>query len=235
MKRSNIPGTTIIDKCDMDTSKPKLEDRFMTFIGRIEGSENIDDSLSHAELSYGKRADFLLNERKVILEIKSMKTDPHYKIEERISPHRSRPEFPLFYWKSDLNTILPHLPDGKKIRHDIFHAVTRAVQTALEKADDQIQATKTALKLDSSCGVVAILNENIDILSPDVIAAKANQMLLKTRDGDIRYKQLSFVWIISESHMMISRVGAEHLPLILLEGPLRKIMKMWASILIVYR
>ena len=191
----------------------------MTFIGRLDGSENIDNSLSNVELSYGKRADFLLNERKVILEIKSLKIDPHYKIEERLSPHRSRPEFPHFYWKSDLDTILPHLPDGEEIRHTIFHAVTRTVQTALEKVDDQIQSTKEALKLESSCGVVAILNENINILSPDVVAAKANQMLLKTRNDDIRYKQLSFVWIISESHILIAKDGAEHLPLILLEGP----------------
>lgn len=210
---------TVVGKCNMATSKPSLEDRFMTFIGRLDGSENIDNSLSNVELLYGKRADFLLNERKVILEIKSLKVDPHYKIEERISPHRSRPEFPHFYWKSDLDTILPYLPDGEEIRHNIFHAVTRAVQTALEKADDQIHATKGALKLESSCGVVAILNENIDILSPDVIAAKANQMLLKTKNGNIRYKQLSFVWIISESHLLISKDGAEHLPLILLEGP----------------
>lgn len=203
----------------MDTSKPSLEDRFMTFTDRLEGSENIDNSLSNAELSYGKRADFLLNERKVVLEIKSVEINPHYKIEERLSPHRSRPEFPLFFWDSDLDTILPNLPDGDKIRHDIFHALTRAVQTALEKADDQIQATKAALKLGSACGLVAILNENIDILPPDVITTKANQMLLKLRNGDIRYKQLSFVWIISESHTLIGKDGAEHLPLILLEGP----------------
>ena len=203
----------------MDTSKPSLEDRFMTFIDRLEGSENIDDSLSNVELSYGKRADFLLNERKLILEIKSLKINPHYKIEERLSPHRNRPEFPLFYWKSDLDTILPNLPDGEKIRQDIFHAVTRAVQTALEKADDQIHATKTALNLESSCGVVAMLNENIDILSPDIVAAKANQMLLKLKNGDIRYRHISFVWIISQSHILVRKDGAEHLPLVLLEGP----------------
>ena len=43
----------------MGDSKPSLEDRFMAFLNRLEGSENIDDSLSNGELSYGKRADFL--------------------------------------------------------------------------------------------------------------------------------------------------------------------------------
>ena len=210
---------TSIGNCSMNTSKPSLVDRFMTFVGRLEGSENIDDSLSNVELSFGKRADFLLNERQVILEIKSLEINPQYKIDQRLSPHRSRSEFPLFYWTSDLEAILPNLPDGEEIRRDIFHAVTRAVQTALEKADDQIQATKSALKLGSACGVVAMLNENVDILSPDVVTAKASQMLLKLRDGGIRYRQISFVWIISESHMLISKDGAEHLPLILLEGP----------------
>lgn len=203
----------------MDTSKPSLEDRFLTFVDRLEGSENIDDSLSNAELSYGKRADFLLNERRIILEVKSLETNPHYKIEERLSPHKNRPEFPLFYWKSDLDKILPNLPDGEKLRQEVFHAVTRDVQTSLEKADDQIEATRTALKLESACGVVAMLNENIEVLAPDVVTAKASQMLLKLRNGDIRYKQISYVWIISESHILISKDGAENLPLILLEGP----------------
>ena len=97
--------------------------------------------------------------------------------------------------------------------------MTRAVQTALEKADDQIEATRTALKLESACGVVVMLNANIEVLAPDVVTAKAGQMLLKLRNGDIRYKQISYVWIISESHILISKDGAEHLPLILLEGP----------------
>ena len=201
------------------TSKPSLEDRFQAFLDQLDGAESIDDSLSDTELSHGKRADFLLDQRRIVLEVKSLEADPEYKINERIAAHRDRPEFPIFFWKADLNEILSYLPDGEEIRRQIFHAVTRAVQGALEKADDQIEATKTALNLEHACGVVAILNEEIRILAPDLVTAKASDMLLKTKDNSIRYKQIAYVWIISESHILVSKDGSEHLPLILLEGP----------------
>ena len=200
-------------------SSPSLEDRFQAFLDQLDGAESIDDSLSDRELSHGKRADFLLDQRRIVLEVKSLEADPEYKIKERLAPHQERQEFPVFFWKADLNEILPYLPDGEEIRQQIFHAVMRAVQGALEKADDQIEATKTALNLEHAGGVVAILNEEIGILAPDLVTAKASEMLLKTRDNNVRYKEIAYVWIISESHILVSKDGSEHLPVILLEGP----------------
>ena len=107
------------------TSKPSLEDRFQAFLDQLDGAESIDGSLSDTELSHGKRADFLLDQRRIVLEVKSLEADPEYKIEERLAAHRNRPEFPIFLWKADLNEILPYLPDGKEIRRQMFHAVMR--------------------------------------------------------------------------------------------------------------
>lgn len=191
----------------------------MAFLEQLESAESIDDTLSDAEVAHGKRADFLLDQRRIVLEVKSLEADPEYKIEERLSAHRRRPEFPVFYWEADLNEILPYLPDGEEIRREIFHAVTRAVQGALEKADDQLEATKIALGIPNACGVVAILNEKIGILAPELVSAKASQMLLKTKDGDLRYRHIAYVWIISESHRIGHEGGPEQLPLILMEGP----------------
>ncbi|MGH6899959.1 MAG: hypothetical protein ACREJ5_25965 [Geminicoccaceae bacterium] len=203
----------------MNEVKRTLENRFLAFLAQSDGAECIDETLSEAELVYGKRADFLMDHRRVILEVKSLGVDPEYKVEERLKPHRNRPEFPAFYWAAELNEILPHLPDGEEVRREIFHAVTRSVQSALENADDQIAATKTALGLTDACGVVAILNEKVGILAPEFVTAKASQMLRKTKNGGIRYRNIAYVWIIAESHRLAGKDGSEHLPLILLEGP----------------
>lgn len=157
--------------------------------------------------------------RRIVLELKSLEADPEYKVEERLAPHRKRTKFPVFYWDADLNELLSHLPDGQDIRREISNAVTRSVQGALEKADDQIEATKRALGLERSCGAVVILNERVGILAPELVTAKASQMLLKTRDGAFRYKNIAYVWIVSESHRLTTTERTEHLPLILLEGP----------------
>ena len=203
----------------MKTSQASLEDRFKAFLNSLHSVESIDDMLSDAELAHGKRADFLLHRRLIVLEVKSLETDPEHKIEERLAPHRTRPEFPAFFWDAELSEILSYLPDGQDIRHEIAHAVTRSVQGALEKADDQIEATKRALGLRSSCGAVAILNERVGVLAPDLVTAKASQFLLKTCDGVVRYKNIAYVWIVSESHRVATTEPNEHLPLILLDGP----------------
>ena len=48
----------------------------------------VEDTLTEEELSCAKRADFLLNKRRIVLEIKSLKVDSKYKVEERLRPHR---------------------------------------------------------------------------------------------------------------------------------------------------
>ena len=53
-----------------------MEDRFKAFLSQMDNVESIDDTLSDAELVGGKRADFLLDGRRVVLEIKSLEADP---------------------------------------------------------------------------------------------------------------------------------------------------------------
>lgn len=210
---------TWTEKIQMSGTAQSLEDRFLSFLGQQQDAESIDNTMSEAELGNGKRADFLLDKRQIILEVKTLKSDPAYKVDEKLNPHRARPEFPAFYWKAGLDEILPHLPDGEVIRREIFHAVTRAVQGGFESADDQIAATKRSLNLQEACGVVAFLNEDIAVLAPQLVTAKASQMLLKKRSGAFRYTNIAYAWIISEAHHMRGLAGPKSVPLILLEGP----------------
>lgn len=197
-----------------------LEEKFSTFLKQVDGAECIDESFSDRDLKGKKRADFLLTNRTVILEIKTLVSDTAEKADALLFTHQNRPDFPLFYWESDLDEILPYLADGENIRKEIVHAVTRPVQTALEKADDQIHATKEVLELPDSCGVLVFLNESVTILAPDIVSAKAMQMLRKTRDGSIRYRQLAYVLVISESHTVISESHQNAFPVSIVEGPM---------------
>lgn len=221
-------------------SRKSLEDRFITFLSQLDNAENIDDTFSESELSNGKRADFLLDGRRYVIEIKSLETDPEYKVEERLKPYRERRDFPIVYGEVGLNRVLSVMSDGQKINKKIVHAITRQVQSALEKADDQIEATKKALSLKEACGVVVILNEKVSILSPELLVHTVNNMLLKKRNGDWRYKSIAYVWILSEKHCLITPGKTKYIPLILIEGPnatsyhqaltyLQQLQKRWAE------
>ena len=192
-----------------------LEQRFIRFLGGLEGAENLDILLSQDT----ERADFLLGHRQIILEIKSLETDPEYKVHDRLREHENRPEYPLFYWPAEVSEILAHLPDGDRISATMFNAVTNSIERGFKKADDQVAATRAELNLPNACGVLTLLNESLGVLTPEAITAKVSQMFNKRGDGNFRYREIAFVWVISESHGMPLSNGLLGLPIIVIEGP----------------
>lgn len=204
----------------METDRKELETRFKKFLSQLPGVEDIDKVIPEEMLSGSKRADFLLDNRNYVMEMKNLEIDPSWKIEDRLSLHREREEFPLFYWNAELEDVLAKLPDGKAIKEKIFHAVTRSVQSNIEKANKQIMSTKEVLKIPNACGVVTLLNQNVEILDPGILVWAASKVLMKKKDGQSRYPQVAFVFIVSETHKLAIRNKTEFLPMILLEGPM---------------
>lgn len=196
----------------MDAS---LEKRFISFLAGVEGSEDLDRVLA----SNHRRADFLLNNRKIIVEIKSLEADPEGKVRERLKEYESRPDFPSFFWKVQLEEVLDRLPDGAEIGAAIYHAITRSVQHSFEKADKQIAATRAALQLHDSFGLLVLLNERIGVLDPETLTAKVSAMMGKKKGGGFRYKEISYAWIIAESHTVPVCDGSLGVVSVLVEGP----------------
>lgn len=216
-----------------------LEERFNNFLLQVDGAESIDTSIPEEVWGGQKRADFLIDQRQVIIEIKTLKTNPANKIEEQIEKHRERPDFPLMYWKADLNNILSHLPDGDEINAGIWHAITRSIQSNFESANKQIISTKKCLNL-SSCGVLVLLNDSVGLLDPNQMIAAVNKMFLKKKNNTYRYRDISYVWIVSETHSIKVGLQNEILPVIVISGPtadeypeadliLEKLMHEWSN------
>ncbi len=75
----------------------------MTFFFRsLSGAEAIDDTLPPGAFEGKQRADFLLDEGRIIVELKTLKTDTSAKVEAEIEKHRERDDFPLFYASAEL-------------------------------------------------------------------------------------------------------------------------------------
>ena len=147
------------------TERGSLEERFLEFLSSLRGVESIDDDFTKIELGCGPRADFLLDERRIILEVKTLKVDPKYKVEKRLNKYRARDDFPLFFGTQDIQGVLKHLHDGEAINEEIFHAITRSIQAGVEKANRQIGSTMVSLGLPGACGVVAMLNNSRSCMS----------------------------------------------------------------------
>ncbi len=195
-----------------------LKERFNEFLCTRIGSVNLDEVDIGERYSNLKRADYILSNN-IIVELKSLESDPSYKIEKKLSRHRDRKDFPFVFGEVPLHDILKLLPDGEEISKDIYFSVTKSLQNAFENADDQINDTKTIIDNSNATGVLAILNENIDVLEPKLIAYIAQYMMNKRKeDGSIRYNNVHFSYLISEAHY--EKIGQEvATPIIIIHGP----------------
>lgn len=100
-----------------------LEDRFTRFLLSLPGAELID-SLPLAQQTTGvRRADFLLGQRHVIVELKTLTVDTAHKAEAEMERHSTREEYPVFYGERDLHKVLAALPDAEKIHRRIYDAI----------------------------------------------------------------------------------------------------------------
>jgi hypothetical protein len=181
--------------------KESLEERFIDFAKNLDGTEFIDNLHLTPVQEKGKKADFFFNCRKIICELKSLKKDTKDKVHNILLPHEERPEWPVFYGEWELSKVLSHLPDGKKIHRKIFDSVTSAVEPLIKKSNGQIKATKETFGVPDAGGFLVILNDMVEILSPEVIAYKVGEMLKKrTPEGRIRFPEIAVIWIINETH-----------------------------------
>ena len=197
-----------------------LNERFKIFVSQLPSVEVIDDLDLPSAFDEEKRADFLVENRKVVIELKSLESDPEYKIHAELENHRKREEYPLFYGELELYKVLKHLPDGEQIQERLFYKISRSIEQSFREADKQIGATKEILGCRNAYGLLVLLNEDVSVLSPETISYRVSQLLTKMDDnGGIHYKNITSVWFILENYSLRMKKGAKLLPSIVIDGP----------------
>jgi hypothetical protein len=180
-----------------------LEERFNEFVRSLQSAELVDEIQLTQIQQTAKKADFFFDERQIIGEMKTITKDMEPKAKEILEKHQDRDEYPIFYDDWEPGKILAHLPDGKEINAEIFHAITSGVEDGVEKANRQIRKTKEVFDLSNSEGILIILNDLIGIMSPNIVAHKIGHLFNKrTQTGEVRYPHISLAWIISEIHIL---------------------------------
>lgn len=196
-------------------TEESLSQRFHRFLRELDHSENLDEDSS----IQGKKADFLVFDRKLIVEIKTLESDPSPKVDKIVEALRKRPEFPVFFGSREVGKVLGHFPDAEQIRQEIVDRATKQIIGALETADDQIAATREHFRLRRAEGVVYVLNDKIPLLDPNHVASAVARVLRKRKDRRFRYRNIAYVVAISEMHSLEGGLYEENLPIIEMKGP----------------
>lgn len=180
-----------------------LHQKFKDFMESLDDVENIDNLPLTQKQNDAKKADYFAKNRNVVIELKSLETDTEYKIEKILEPHRSRPEFPHFFGGWEVYKILKHLPDGEEINRQLVDAVTSSIKEIYRSANKQIRTTKETFDLPNSQGLLIILNEKIEALTPEHIDYQLRRMLGKRNpDRSFQFPDINYILILSEAHFV---------------------------------
>lgn len=209
-----------------------LDTRFKKFISQLPSAEVIDNLVFPSEFDKSKRSDFLIDNRKLVIELKSLESDPEYKVHEELKTHKGRSEYPKFYGKTEVSKILKHLLDGELIQKALFNKISRSIEQSFREAEKQIGATKEALGCSDAYGVLVLLNQDIPILSPELIVQRVSQLLTKTdKDGHLHYNNVTSLWFLVENVSLKTKKAMPYFPSIVIDGPSAVGQPVLASIL----
>jgi len=189
-----------------------LKERFEQFMLSEKGVESIDRLMEQCDLPDRKRADYLAFDRCAIVEQKSLDVDPVDKIQKFINEHlNGRPIGDC--GQTSLEDLLNQCPDGVALSNKLYANLTIRLDKILSCADKQTRDTKRTFVNPYAVGIVVILNDNAQVLQPDIVLTKAFKMLRKQENGEIRYPHNHVVILISEAHRIVSDPELDLIPM----------------------
>jgi len=184
-----------------------LEVRFQQFMAQLPSVEDIDGIKLSVEERKNKIADYFGLGRSVIFEQKCINQDQSEKIQSEVDAHSEENYYPYFYGKRDIDLILEKFPDAENVKRRIYSKITKLLEDYLSSANKQIKSTSLLFNIPSYSGVLIILNDKVKVLSPEVISSRIAQRLKeKDSKGIIRFNEIAYVLLISETHLYKGQV-----------------------------
>lgn len=164
-------------------------------------NESTTASLDAPELAqkFGirEKADYLLSNGRLIAELKTINGDPKERIERRLKARFAEPGSPIVLGRFGLTPALEGLDDRTQLEKAVHDLSARSVRRHLQKANDQVQATKEVLDRPDAAGVAVLMNgaeKMIDIAN----IGYSIKIAMEVVTGG--YAHLSYVWVSVEAH-----------------------------------
>lgn len=186
---------------------PNLLERFEAFVAAVRGFESIDALLKGAHVEGKKRADYLLWERKIIVEQKVLITDPVDKPRKFVNQLMNQGRI-LVYGRVSTDRVFAGMQDGEEQKRRMLLSITKGLEASIADADKQTRDTREIFTIPGAVGIVVILNVSAPTMRPDLISYGLSQTFAKQRDdGSVRYPHNDGVVVISEAHTDVSQGG----------------------------
>ncbi|MEP3279866.1 MAG: hypothetical protein ABJN26_13370 [Stappiaceae bacterium] len=180
----------------------------------LEGDRSTE-SLDSAEFGQingsNTKADYLLGNRGLVVELKTLNASPKDRTERRLKERLSQRDAPIVYGRVGVAQVIEGLADRDAISKMMIDMAGRAVRRHLQKANDQIRAVKARLGLPDAGGILILMNEAEAMIDASAIGYTLKNAFETVEGG---YSHITSVWAIIEGHcigMPGGRIGFPHL------------------------
>ena len=179
------------------------EIQFKAFMSRYNQIEDLD-ALAELAPDGIKIADYTIRDL-LVIELKTLKTDPAQKMNEYCHKIMERSDFPAIYGEFDFRKAVGLLPDGEKIMTQIETIAFRQIESIISKANKQIKSTIQYLNIDyRTYGTLIIINELADFFEPDVLVDYIKRKLVSRTNGELRFSNIHQVILFQGTHKLKS-------------------------------
>jgi hypothetical protein len=188
-------------KAREENTRSTLRERFESFVKTLDGFEDIDALLKSSKKPDGRmRADYLFQNRRFIVEQKTLESDPIDK-PQKFAERIMRERVIVAFGRVTTQRIFSGQPDATALQRGLVLKIAKTIDDDVAKADKQTRDPRLIFSVPDAVGILILLNESATILAPDVIHyALANSFQKKTQGGALRYAQNDGVILISEAH-----------------------------------
>jgi hypothetical protein len=186
-----------------ENTRSTLRARFESFVKTLDGFEDIDALLQASKQPDSRmRADYLFQKRQIIVEQKTLESDPIDK-PQKFADKIMRDRGIVLMGTRSTQCIFSGQPDADSLQRGLILKIAKTIDADVAKADKQTRDTRLIFGIPDAVGIVIFLNENAKMLAPDVIQyALCNTFQKRTDPCTLRYTQNDGALLISEAHTL---------------------------------
>jgi hypothetical protein len=151
-------------------AKSTLRTRFELFVKTLDGFESIDFLLKSQEQKHEgkKRADYLFQGRSIIVEQKTLEVNPVDK-PQKFANKLMHDLGIIQFGTTSTQRLFSTQPYPNMLQRDLMLHIARTVDDDVAYADKQTRDTRQIFGIPASIGILVLLNESAEMLTPDLI------------------------------------------------------------------
>ena len=188
-----------------------LEKRVAEFLMSNPRTENLDSAAFANVTGSSRKADYLLDGRRFIAELKAINAKPKERLERRLRDRMSQPGAPIVFGQLGVGAVMKHLPDAEQQSKILVDQAGRPIRRFMREANEQIATTKELLAIPEAEGILLIMNDSDEYADA---AALAYVILDLLNNQGQQFSHIKHVLLLVESHRIQMPSGSLGFPVI---------------------